>query len=363
MAAGEQRIDVFVSYSHADAAWLKRVEAHLKPLVRDEQIELWDDSRIQPVARWREEIRAALTRAKVAVLLISADFFSSDFIATNELPPLLEAEHARGLVILGVHLSASRFDRDQVLSEYQTVNSPDRPIESLSKADQEAVFDALARRIEALLSSGRVAPRDGLDVVALPAKPARCIGRDKEVETLVEALLVGEPTPVLGPAGIGKSTVCLEALHDKQIVEHFDGRRYFAPLDGASTAKNMLAGIATVLRIPADQVALGNVIGDLAAQPAALALDNLETPWEAETPETEALLAELGAVPGLSLAVTLRSRDRPAGAAWREPIEIEPLGPEDAMRVFLAVAGNKHAGDANLGNLLAALDGVPLAIT
>jgi hypothetical protein len=113
MAAAEQRIDVFVSYSHADAAWLKRVQVHLKPLVRDEQIDLWDDTRIQAGARWREEIRAALARAQVAALLISADFFSSDFIATKEVPPPLEAERKRGLVILGVHLSASRFDRDR----------------------------------------------------------------------------------------------------------------------------------------------------------------------------------------------------------------------------------------------------------
>jgi tetratricopeptide (TPR) repeat protein len=363
MAAAEQRVDVFVSYSHADAAWLNRVQVHLKPLVRDEQIDLWDDSRIQAGARWREEIRAALARARVAVLLISADFFSSDFIATKELPPLLEAERKRGLVILGVHLSASRFDRDQVLSEYQTVNSPDRPIESLPKSDQEVVFDALARRIEELLaSSGRAAPRDGLDVVALPARPARCIGRDKEVKTLVEALLAGEPTPVLGPAGIGKSTVCLEALHDKRIAGRFNGCRYFVRLDGAYTAKNMLAGVGAVLGMPADEVNIGKVLGHLAGQPSVLALDNLETPWEAETLETEALLAELGGVAGLSIAVTVRSKNRPVGPAWREAIAVEPLGREDAKRVFLAIAGNRHAADALLDQLLAALDGVPLAI-
>jgi tetratricopeptide (TPR) repeat protein len=363
MTAEEQGIDLIVSYSHADTAWLKRVQVHLRPLGRDGQIDLWDDTRIQAGARWREEIRTALARARVAVLLISADFFSSDFIATKELPPLLEAERKRGLVILGVHLSASRFDRDQVLSEYQTVNSPDRPIESLSKADQEAVFDALARRIEELLaSSGRGAPRDGLDIVALPAEPAHCIGRKQEIKTLVKALLAREPTPVLGPGGIGKSTVCLEALYDKRIAGRFGARRWFVRLDGASTAKGMLAGVGTVLGIPADQASIGSLIAHLGGQPAALALDNLETPWEAESSETEALLAQIAAAPGLSLAVTLRGRNRPGGVAWREAIEVEPLGREDAKRVFLAIAGNRHAADAQLDELLAVLDGVPLAI-
>ena len=264
-----------------------------------------------------------------------------------------------------MHIGPSRFDRDRVLSEYQTINPPDRPIKSLSEAEQEEVFDDLARRIEQLIDSStrRVPPVTGAGTASpLPPKPPRCIGREQEVETLVGALLAGEPTPVLGPAGIGKSTVCLQALHDRRIAERFDGRRYFVRLDGAHTAKDMLAGVGAVLGIPADQTSIGAVVGHLAGQPAALALDNLETPWEAETLETEALLAELAAVPGLSLTVTLRSRNRPGGVAWREAVEVVPLSSEDAKRVFLAIAGDKHAADAHLGDLLAALDGVPLAI-
>ncbi len=363
MAAAEQRSDVFVSYSHADAAWLKRVQVHLRPLVRDDQIDLWDDTLIDAGARWQEEIRSALAQARVAVLLISADFFASDFIATKELPQLLEAEGKRGLTILGVHINHSRFDRDKVLSEYQTINSPDRPIEGLPRSDQEAVFDALARRIEELLASpDRAAPRDGLDGVPLPPKPPRCIGREQEVETLVAALLAREPAAVLGPAGIGKSTVCLQALHDPRVAGRFGTRRHFARLDGAATAKDMLKGVAAVLGIPVDQASLGNVIGRLAEVPTALALDNLETPWQAETYEVEALLAQLAAAPGSSLTVTLRRGNQPGGVAWREPIEVKPLGREDARRVFLAVAGDKHAANAQLGELLTVLDGVPLAI-
>jgi tetratricopeptide (TPR) repeat protein len=200
------------------------------------------------------------------------------------------------------------------------------------------------------------------DVVALPPKPARCIGRGDEVEALVGALLAGEPVPVLGPAGIGKSTVCLEALHDQRVAGRFGERRYFVRLDGAATAKDTLAGIGAVLGIPADQASIGSVIGRLADGPAALALDNLETPWEAETLETEALLAGLAAAPGVSLAVTLRGGNRPAGVPWRDRVEVKPLGSDDARRVFLAIAGERHAADRYLAMLLAALDGLPLAI-
>jgi tetratricopeptide (TPR) repeat protein len=197
---------------------------------------------------------------------------------------------------------------------------------------------------------------------ALPPRPACCIGREREVETLALALLAGEPVTVLGPAGIGKSTACLQALHDPRVAECFGKRRHFVRLDGAATANDMLAGIAAVLGLPVEQARIGAVVARLAASPAALALDNLETPWAAETLETEAVLAELAAVPGASLAVTLRRGQQPGGVAWREPVEVRPLGTEDARRVFLAIAGNRHAVDPRLGDLLTALDGVPLAI-
>ncbi len=45
--------------------------------------------------------------------------------------------------------------------------------------------------------------------------PPRCLGRAAEVETLVDALCADPPSPIplLGPAGAGKSTITLAALH------------------------------------------------------------------------------------------------------------------------------------------------------
>src|SRR5512144_407460 len=103
---------VFISYSHADEEWLERLKRHLKPLVREGYLDFWDDTHIHPGDDWQQEIRTALDKAQVAVLLISADFFASDFIDENELPPLLAAAQADGVRILPVILSESRFARD-----------------------------------------------------------------------------------------------------------------------------------------------------------------------------------------------------------------------------------------------------------
>jgi hypothetical protein len=145
------RTKVFISYSHADKEWLERLKRHLKPSIREGQMDYWDDTHIRPGDDWKQEIRNALETAQVAVLLISADFFASDFINENELPPLLAAAQAKGVRILPVILSASRFARNPDLSRFQAINSPSEPLNGLMQAEQEKVLDRLAQAIESTL--------------------------------------------------------------------------------------------------------------------------------------------------------------------------------------------------------------------
>ncbi len=144
------RTRIFVSYSHADGDWLKRLQVHLKPLERAGSIEWWDDTKILPGMVWRDEIEKALAAAQIGVLLVSADFVASDFIANHELPNLLAAAQNRGLTILSLIVGPSRFKRMPELSRFQAVNDPDRPLMGLPKAEQEAELLKLANRIEDL---------------------------------------------------------------------------------------------------------------------------------------------------------------------------------------------------------------------
>ena len=171
---------VFISYSHQDSDWLKRVHVHLKPLQDSYPLilEIWDDTRIAAGIQWHAEIRQAIAAARVAVLLISADFFASDFITKNELPPLLLAAEKSGTVIVPVIVSASRFARTQ-LAEFQALNDPARGLVGMSKAEQEEILDELSRRIDQLLvgstaqigAVGLRVPPAALAAGALPSNP------------------------------------------------------------------------------------------------------------------------------------------------------------------------------------------------
>jgi hypothetical protein len=142
------RDQVFVSYSHANKDWLRRLQIMLQPLVRGKKIELWDDTRIQSGAKWKAEIQKALASAKVAVLLVSPEFLASQFIAEHELPPLLEAAEKQGLKILWVYISPCLYDRTEI-ADYQASHEIAYPLDSLPPHEQNRVLVQICKEIEA----------------------------------------------------------------------------------------------------------------------------------------------------------------------------------------------------------------------
>jgi hypothetical protein len=137
---------VFISYSHKNAEWLERLRVHLKPIEREGIIDLWDDTKIAAGVQWKEAIMDALETARVAVLLVSADFLASDFIAEHELPTLLSQAKASGTTIIPIILSPSLFTSTS-LGMFQSINAPDHPISDMAFSKQEQVLVKVAQTI------------------------------------------------------------------------------------------------------------------------------------------------------------------------------------------------------------------------
>jgi len=141
----------FISYSHNDSEYMKRLLVHLKPLERKGLIDIWRDTKIKTGDKWKEKITKALSESNIALLLISADFMASDFIVENELPPLLSKAEVQGTKILPVILSHCRFSREDSLNRFQAANSPDKPLSVMSECEREEIYDKIATDIEVAL--------------------------------------------------------------------------------------------------------------------------------------------------------------------------------------------------------------------
>jgi TIR domain-containing protein len=121
---------------------------HLKPLQRQGLIDAWVDTKLKAGDKWKKEIESSLSMAKVAILLVSADFLASDFIIENELPPILKGAEDKGTLIIPIMLKPCRFLREKSLNEFQAINSPDEPISALTESERELIYDTVAQRIE-----------------------------------------------------------------------------------------------------------------------------------------------------------------------------------------------------------------------
>ena len=144
------RDKVFVSYSLSDQVYLEEIKKHFKPF--EDQINFWDNSKILPGQNWRDEIALAISKTKVVILLLSADFLASDFIISNELPPLVKAAENDGAVVLKVILKPCLFEFIEELNQYQSMNPANKPILKMDTIEREELYVNLVRQTQRILS-------------------------------------------------------------------------------------------------------------------------------------------------------------------------------------------------------------------
>lgn len=148
----EARKKVFISYSHQDKEWLDQLRKWLKPLEQGGLLDFWDDGKIEPGDDWRQEIEEALGSAKLAVLLVSQNFLTSEFIPNQELTPILEKAESEGVPVLWIAVSESTYE-DSPIERFQAVNDPGMPLDTLEPKDLnrqlKEIYKALRAQAEA----------------------------------------------------------------------------------------------------------------------------------------------------------------------------------------------------------------------
>src|SRR5215470_9573613 len=137
---------IFISYSHVDTEWFKRVKNVLQPLENQGLVRIWDDQKIAPGDKWLEEIEKALDAAQVAVLLVTQDFLQSPFIQNKELVTLLSKAEKEGLKIIWI--AVEKTPADSPISQFQAANDPARPLCKLSEAEMNQVLEDIVIKLK-----------------------------------------------------------------------------------------------------------------------------------------------------------------------------------------------------------------------
>jgi hypothetical protein len=95
-------VRLFLSYARADEDHRTELGKRLKILEQRGLFEVWDDQELTPGEAWRPEIEKQLQAADIIVMLISDEFFRSDFINRVELTYALNRHKTGDIRIIPV---------------------------------------------------------------------------------------------------------------------------------------------------------------------------------------------------------------------------------------------------------------------
>ncbi|KZT56103.1 TPR-like protein [Calocera cornea HHB12733] len=233
------------------------------------------------------------------------------------------------------------------------------------RLDQLQIQSAASGASQGYLPAPLPMPNE-LPIADVPPEPAVFFGRDELVESIVVLLLQDQTCriPILGPGGMGKTSLAAAILNDTRIKTKYRQNIRFVSCEGVVSADGIVQALVASLGLQSSSNLLEAVLHNLLARVRTLlVLDNLETAWDSvDKLNVEQLLGKLAEIPTLSLIITMRGAIRPAGVKWSDQC-LQPLRPlplDAARQVWIQIA---PTSDSKLDQLLTRLDGLPLAIT
>ncbi|KAJ7176059.1 hypothetical protein C8R43DRAFT_553426 [Mycena crocata] len=204
-------------------------------------------------------------------------------------------------------------------------------------------------------------------VSLLPPHPKIFHGRQEELEGLVHVLTGNSARiAILGPGGMGKTTLAIATLHHPDVVSKFR-HHHFISCEAARSADELISTVGFHLGLEPSRQPIGAIVHFFSqCELTVLVLDNLETAWEGDKSrhEVEEFLASLTTVENLSLLVTIRGTERPGKVKWTRPFlpVLKPLHPHATRQIFIDISDTpSEEEEAGFNEILDLTGHLPLA--
>jgi hypothetical protein len=237
---------VFISYSHrgkgpeCKSALLRALHV----FERHHLLDVWQDGRIRVSSYWDDDIKQAISSARLAVVLVTKEALESEYILGEEFPILRERQQRDKLPVFPVVCEECDWKAHDWLRATQAPNESN-PLSLLSEAAQDRVFRKLATDIAEDLSRAALAELPKPDLPPLPdhiyldkfpltrstgPREEKLIGREQELALL--DLAFAQPhtaiVSLVGWGGVGKTMLVQHWLQRLQREGWFGAQRVYA---------------------------------------------------------------------------------------------------------------------------------------
>ncbi len=218
---------IFISYSHKDKKWKDLLVTHLKVL--EDQLDAWEDSRIQAGDQWLNEIETAMNDAHAAILLVSADFFNSGFIKGVEVPALFKRREKEGMKIFPLIVKPCAWAEIEWLNPIQARPLDVKPLSGRRNHTIDAILSDFAVEIKNILNQvNQASPPGGgpvgigagpgpgkISLSKLPSTGSLLLGRERELALLDKAWedLYTHVLTLVAWGGVGKTALVNQWLN------------------------------------------------------------------------------------------------------------------------------------------------------
>ena len=217
---------IFISYSHKDKSWKERLQTQLKVLELEGYFSVWDDRQITLGDDWFTEIERELNQAKVAVMLISAEFLTSSFIRTEEIPTLLRRRKREGVRIIPVIIKSCPWQGVPWLKAIQGGSEDNFVLEGVSRNKQNKLLSDLALFIKDIIGTDTQEKLGSPTILSdrLPTVKGKFFGREQELQLLDDAWRSEQTNIVefVASGGTGKTKLLRHWL-DRSIADNAMG--------------------------------------------------------------------------------------------------------------------------------------------
>ncbi|KAH7102251.1 P-loop containing nucleoside triphosphate hydrolase protein [Auriculariales sp. MPI-PUGE-AT-0066] len=208
----------------------------------------------------------------------------------------------------------------------------------------------------------------------LPARPFCLKGRTNQLFEIVKLICdsVGARIAIMGPGGIGKTSLAKAILYNEEVEKLVQENRFFLSVEETIDIESAATHLASLLGIGGTSEPLSAAICALEALPRSLlVIDNLESLWFSNNAsaqkDTERFLQRLADIPSLTLIVTSRGSAPPHGVHWSnaQSAQLDTISLDAARETFDYIAGAPRLLTEweALNKLLSSVDCVPLAVT